>query len=105
MTPNDLDNTLRLVADSNRREIISQLRQSPDNTTKYEDLINRLYDESGTTERAEIAIALEHTHLPMLADHDLIEYDRRSGAVRYQPDRRVEAVLDAVPDELPPASV
>jgi DNA-binding transcriptional ArsR family regulator len=95
-----LDEYLRLVADRNRRGVIRELRRTPDNTATFEELINRLHEEATDTDRAALAIELRHTHLPKLADNGLVEYDRRSGAVRYQPDDRVETLLDSLPARL-----
>lgn len=95
-----LDEYLRLVAHRHRRGVIRELRRSADNTTTFEELINRLHQEESETDRAALVIELRHTHLPKLADHELLEYDRRSGAVRYQPDERVETLLDALPATL-----
>ncbi|TYL35996.1 hypothetical protein CV102_24915 [Natronococcus pandeyae] len=36
-------------------------------------------------EREPVLIDLYHNHLPKLADHNLVEYDSRSGAVRWTP--------------------
>lgn len=96
-----LDDHLRLLADHNRRAIISELRRSSDEMRTFEELINRLHEDAANTEQAQLAIKLRHTHLPKLADHGLLEYDRRSGAVRYDADERVETLLDALPDQIP----
>jgi len=41
---------------------------------------------------------LHHVHLPKLADCDLVEYDPRSGTVRYQPDETVEELIAFLAD-------
>jgi DNA-binding transcriptional ArsR family regulator len=100
MGHHSLDESLRLLADHNRRAIIRELRRSSEEVRTFEELINRLHDDGQDTERAALAIKLRHTHLPKLAEAGLLEYDRRSGAVRYDPDERVETLLDALPDSL-----
>ena len=51
-------------------------------------------------DREELAIRLQHSHLPKLADHGIVDYDHRSGAIRYDPDQQVEAVLDSLPEDV-----
>jgi hypothetical protein len=51
-------------------------------------------------DREQLAVQLQHTHLPKLADHGVVEYERRSGAVRYRPSEPVERVLDTLPGEV-----
>ena len=97
MTSHLLDESLRLLAHRYRRMVLRELRRSPDGTASFEDVLDRLHEEVPDTERSELAIDLRHTHLPKLADHGVLEYDRRSGAVRYEPDENVETLLDALP--------
>ena len=48
-------------------------------------------------ERERVSIELAHVHLPELADHDFVAFDRRSSTVRYaDPPRNLEAVLRLV---------
>lgn len=77
-----------LLADADRREIIRELHEN-DGQSTIEDLSHRVADlrmegstvstDSEAVERA--LISLVHNHLPRLADHGVIEYDRRSGDV------------------------
>jgi DNA-binding transcriptional ArsR family regulator len=100
------DAYLRLLADQHRRLILRYLRSEADGTTTFADLVARLGggDRAPGSDRPRdperIAIQLEHTHLPTLADHGVVEYDRRSGAVRYQSDEQVEALLDSLPEDV-----
>lgn len=100
MGHHSLNEYLRLIADDNRRAVIRELRRSPDETRTFEELVNRLHEDGQDTDRTATAILLRQTHLPKLADQGLLEYDRRSGAVRYQPDERVESLLDMLPDQV-----
>ncbi|AXG06122.1 ArsR family transcriptional regulator [Haloplanus rubicundus] len=107
MTDHSLDACLRLVADRHRRRVIHHLRHEATGATAFEDLVDQLQGHSPDSKdgplqtREELAIQLHHVHLPTLADHGVVEFEHRSGAVRYRPDERVERVLDSLPEEVP----
>lgn len=102
MTDHSLDACLQLVADRHRRRVIHHLRHEASGTATFEDLVDQVYRqdsgcESGSPrDRRELVIQLQHVHLPKLTQHGLVEFDRRSGTVRYLPDERVESVLDSL---------
>lgn len=107
MTNDDLDACLRLVADHHRRRILQRLQREAHGATGFGDLVDELSDsrpgpDDESPDRERLAIQLQHTHLPKLADYGVVEYDRRSGAVRYQPDPLLEMVLDSLPEEVSP---
>lgn len=90
MTERTLDECLELLSDRQRRQVIQELRTERHAT--LEELAAAIDD--GNDGR--LLPELRHNHLPKLADHDVVEYDPRSGAVRYYSDPRMEAVTDAV---------
>lgn len=100
-----LDTYLTLVSDKRRRGVVRRLRDRPDGEATVEDLVDHLYGNESdlSTEecphRERISIQLIHNHLPKLADHGVIRYDRERGVVRYRSDERIETVLDALPRE------
>ena len=106
MTNHDLDRCLRLVADRHRRRIIHHLRQEANGTTTFENLVDKLHGRAPNAkngslqDREEFAIQFHHTHLPKLADHGVVDFEHRTGVVRYHPDEQVEAVLDSLPEEV-----
>ena len=104
MTNQSLDACLRLVADRQRRRVIDHLRHDAPETTTFDDLVDRLDgrtpDAKDGPPRDELVVQLHHVHLPTLSDYGVVEYDHRSGDVRYRPDERVEAVIDSLPGEL-----
>lgn len=105
VTHDSLDACLRLLSDRRRRRVIRQLRHEATGETTIDDLVDRLHsdgpssDADRRTDREQLVIQLYHSILPALADHGVVEYDRRSGIVRYQPDEQVDAVLDSLPEE------
>ncbi|WP_396613859.1 ArsR family transcriptional regulator (plasmid) [Haloferax sp. S1W] len=105
MTNHGLDACLHLVADRHRRRIIHYLRHEANGTTTVDDLVDHVYSSGsdskiGPQGREELAIQLHHTHLPKLAEYSVVEFEHRSGAVRYHPDEQVETVLDSLPGEV-----
>ncbi len=110
MATSNLDTCLRLVADNRRRKLIQQLRQETDRQKSIDELATQLRQEDSLSEhgrapsREQVSIQLHHTQLPKLADNDVIEYDRESKTVRYQPHETIESILDALPEELSQAN-
>lgn len=106
MTSNSLDACFQLVADRRRRRVIQQLRHETDGTTTIDDLVDRLHSGGSVSaddrhvDREDLAIQLHHTTLPKLEDHGVVDYDHRSGTVRYQPNDQVETVLDSLHDDV-----
>ncbi|MFC6940730.1 ArsR family transcriptional regulator [Salinirubellus sp. GCM10025818] len=105
MASHRLDACLQLVADQHRRRIIHHLRHEANGATTFDDLVNQVHSRASDSkngppeDREKLAIQLHHTHLPKLADHGVVDFDYRTGAVRYYPDEQVEAVLDSIPEE------
>ena len=106
MTNHSLDACLRLVADQHRRRVIHHLRHETNGATTFDDLVDQVHRRASDAkngppqDRDELAIRLQHSHLPKLADHGIVDYDHRSGAIRYDPDQQVEAVLDSLPEDV-----
>ena len=108
MTNHSLDACLRLVADRHRRRIIHHLRHEANGTTTFDDLVDHMprrapdAKDGPPQDREALAIQLHHTHLPQLADHGVVEFEHRTGVVRYHPDEQIETVLDSLPEEVSP---
>lgn len=91
MTEQSFDACLQLVADSRRRRTVQQLRHADDGKTTVDDLVDRLHsgEPVSDVDRQRLAIQLSHVHLPKLDDHGVVEYDRESGTVQYQPNPQI----------------
>lgn len=106
MASQNIDACLQLVANQHRRSVLHLLRRDSNGTMTFDTLVDTLQSSVSNTKngplrnREELTIQLKHTHLPRLADYGVVEYDPRSGTVRYQPDERVETVLDSLPEEV-----
>lgn len=90
MERRSFDACLELLADDRRRRVVQQLRVESDTT--LEALAESLADD----DRERLTTELHHNHLPKMADHGVLEYDPRSGAVLYDPDDSLETLVDAV---------
>jgi len=105
MTTAHFDTSLKLVSDGLRRAIIRQLRCEPAAETTVTDLADQLlqsdvaWPADARPTRDRIAIQLYHNHLPRLDDHGVVEFDPERRTVAYHPNERIEAVLDALPEE------
>ncbi|EJN57477.1 DUF7344 domain-containing protein [Halogranum rubrum] len=106
MTTHSLDACLQLVADRHRRRIIHHLRHEATGTSTVDEIVDQFHNSGSDSkdgppqDREALAIQLYHVHLPKLADHDVVEYEHRSGSVRYRPDEQLETLLDSLPEEV-----
>lgn len=94
-----IDRTFDLLASQRRREVVTELRNTSDGVVSVDDLagyiVERDFEE---TDYDRIRVLLHHKHLPKLADASGIDFDPRSGMVRYHGNEFVEAVLDRIAD-------
>ncbi|TYL36519.1 hypothetical protein CV102_22110 [Natronococcus pandeyae] len=92
----DVDDLLRLLADSRRREIVSALETHDDNWTDVENLQGTVLTTSGKANSSDLKTEIHHVHLPMLEDRGLIDYDRHSETIRYYRCDFVSNMLEAI---------
>ncbi|WP_317175803.1 DUF7344 domain-containing protein [Halomontanus rarus] len=87
------DTTLTLFADSQRRHLLDLLEENENRTVDElaEQITKRERDTQNVSEdvHQRVVISLVHKHLPMLADHDIVSYNR---------DRKEVALVDGVDD-------
>lgn len=106
MTQPHLDTCLKLIADGHRRGVIQKLRHGASSETTVSDLVDQLQQgdvavNDTNQDRDALSAQLMHNHLPRLAEHGIVEYDRDRNTVRYQSPERIETVLDALPQDAP----
>lgn len=94
------DQLYRALASTQRRRLLYLLRDDAERTVEQIATALAGWDAAETGKMAtpddhdRLVVALEHTHLPLLAETGLITYDRASGAVRIEPlDDAVSTVL------------
>lgn len=96
------DALLRLLADSERRRIINQLRATnPTAHVTLEELTSQLTTDT-EHDPDHTRIRLHHTHLPKLADIGLIDYDPATNTIAYHGHDALEVLLDTIPTQRPP---
>lgn len=102
MATTDLGAYPVLVADHRRREILLHLHRTDGGSVAVDDLVDRLAEAEESdpmkspVARDQLAIQLYHRHLPLLAEHGVVDFDFEGRTVRYRPDERLTAVLDTL---------
>ena len=98
------DKMLRLVSDRRRRRLLRLLADRGDG--ELTDLADAIADDGASSGGAareaseRVETKLYHVHLPLLADHGLVEFDSRSGTVRYRAHDDIEKQLRFVGAEM-----
>lgn len=82
-----VENTLRVLADPTRRTLLRLLHEEERNAIGLDELTDRLTRIDDASSAEDVEISLYHVHLPKLEDVGLIEYDERTGHVRYRPNQ------------------
>lgn len=93
--PRHVDRAYRALTHPLRRAVLSLLHGSADPKTTLDALSERIATQFEDASEARIRSALHHVHLPKLRELGLVEYDERSGEVRYLRPRPAIDVLDA----------
>ncbi|UPV73121.1 hypothetical protein M0R89_11235 [Halorussus limi] len=90
-----LDATLELLANHDRRAIISYLRDATRQTATADELADHLVERRAARTgerpgRSHVLSTLHHIHLPKLVDAGVVDYDARRQEVRYWGSERLE---------------
>lgn len=92
---NEMSETFRVLAEPRRRAILQHFISEGEVTASYEELLEGVLSTDGPPDsRAGAEIKLHHMDLPALENAQLVEYDERSGTVRYIENPLVEELLD-----------
>lgn len=91
------DLALQLLADDQRRRVLSHLADSNGSTT-IDKLVESVFTNTSSQRdpdevREQIALNLHHNHLPRLQDAGLIENDPSGETIRYYPDDHVQELV------------
>ncbi|MDS0301332.1 hypothetical protein NDI76_21605 [Halogeometricum sp. S1BR25-6] len=96
------DSAFRCLATERRRQILGYVRNRHGDTASFDDLLDHVIKQeepSSTLDREQVALNLYHRHLPVLADHGVIDVDGRTERIRYSGDEEIETVLGTEPCE------
>lgn len=93
--PGRFDDLLTILADSERRAIVTYLQDAETDTASLDSLASALASAT-SLERDDARMRLHHTHLPKLAGTPLLDYDPDTARVEYHGDRDLEALLNAI---------
>lgn len=95
--PSAIDTALELLCNPTRRELVSYLTTAVGPTT-VDDAAAHLANAGSVPGRSpeRIEISLVHSHVPKLADADVVAYDEQTREIDYQPTDAVERVFNRV---------
>ena len=97
---------LTLVADPQRRLILTHLQENGEGAVRIEELTEPIAADGGDAQTrrgsddTHAVVALQHTHLPALAEAGIIEYNHQEGTVRYHSNDRLEELLQFISTRL-----
>jgi hypothetical protein len=97
-TTQEIDERFALLDQYERRCIIHFLRETGAGHARFGDVVSHVQKQDPTPEEVDQLAGVLHHHLPKLATINLLEFDSRSGMVRYHGDELVEALLDVTPE-------
>lgn len=81
---NEIDRVLILLSSHLRREVVRYCESSEhDEVIAVDDLLDSLDQRVSTMDRKRLAVELHHVHLPHLESEGWIEFDSRTGNIRY----------------------
>ena len=99
------DALFRAMAEPHRRVVCRYLSARDEGVADFDDLVEHVVrrerarddvepeDVEPGDRRRQVEIRLYHVHLPMLSDAGVVEFDARSGTVRYRGGGLIDALL------------
>ena len=92
-----IDSAFFVLSDEYRRELCRYVVTAEKSVFSTAELVDHLEARQEGWSRDPLKVDLTHVHLPLMAEHGIIEYDRRQGTVRVDDDRFVDfcATLEA----------
>lgn len=94
------DTVFDLLAESDQRRLLTCLRETPEPTITILELATQLSESKANRDensgRRLLVMRLHHHHLPRLEDAGVLEYDTRSGMIRYRGDPGLHEWLEYI---------
>lgn len=95
--PVGLDSLFAALADAHRRAVLRYFHATGTDGTTVDDLVEYTVSRAAVPEdRERLSILFHHATLPHLEYAGFIEYDVRSGTIRFRPSPLLERVLGAI---------
>lgn len=93
-----LDDTLQLISNEYRRNIMYHMKEAEEDNFAYEDITEALVENGYVSEDQSdrFGVQMAHAHLPRMEESGLVERDEDSNTVRYIPSEDVENLLEDV---------
>jgi len=92
-----LDEVLQAVGSWRRRLVVYHLIDREENHSSFEEVASVIADRGdGEADRDKVDALLYHGALPSLQAAGIVEYDERSGAIRYVPDAIPVPLVEAL---------
>lgn len=100
-----VDERFKLLGQHERRCLIRFLQAAETDRVPISDVVSHLQKQDLASDtREELTIALYHKHLPKLDAIEAIQFDSRSGTVRYDGDELLDALLESSSKRCGPSS-
>lgn len=104
-TSPSIDETLQILGHPIRRDVVDCCVSAPGPIVEVDELadhVTRAREAAGeSVDREQLLAEFHHRHLPMMAERGLLEFDPRSGQLRYRCSDRVERWLERIRAEEP----
>ncbi|NHN59315.1 MULTISPECIES: helix-turn-helix transcriptional regulator [Halorussus] len=94
-----IDRVCRALAHPLRRELLCLLSGRDDHVAEFEELLDRMDDPPADRSAERLEAAAHHEHLPLLREAGLVEYDPRTGTVRYRDPPPASELVEVVLEE------
>ncbi|MGM0606557.1 MAG: DUF7344 domain-containing protein [Halobacteriota archaeon] len=90
-----INTVMRVMSDCVRRELLAVFETADGTeTATFDALIKSLDRRIPSADREELAVSLRHTHLPLMESNGWLDFDARSGEIRYYGDESIDRVLE-----------
>lgn len=82
--PEELDELFAMLSDHGRRELIIYFESAtPKESALLDEVATHIDSQVPLSNQAEIQNSLQHIHLPKLMENAWVDYDGRTGEIRY----------------------
>ena len=93
-----LDDTLQVLADEKRRDMLYALEDSDSDSFTYNEVIDALREGGEEIEdyRERLRLEMSHVHLPKMEVNGLVDYDEGTEVINYESNEEIRELLGLV---------